>query len=100
MGAMNAFDYSGPSKITQELAFSHRVSKNATKSVEDHRSAGVDLGTIYGISRSGDESVNRFNAVRERENARTKLQVKLQSNDTHGEHRGDKKTQARRAAST
>lgn len=97
---MNAFDYSGPSEISKELANSHRISKAASKSVEDHRSAGVDLGTIYGISRSGDESVNRFNAVREREIAKTKLQVKLQSTDTHGEHRGNKKTQGRRAINT
>lgn len=97
---MNAFDYSGPSKISKELAYSHRISKNASKSVEDARSNGTDPGTIYGISRSGDESVNRFNAVRERESARTKLQVKLQSTDTHGEHRGDKKTQGRTEANT
>jgi hypothetical protein len=98
---MNAFDYSGPSKISKELAYSHRISKNASKSVDEARTIkGTDPGTIYGISRSGDESVNRFNAVRARESARTKLQVKLQSNDTHGEHRGDKETQARRAANT
>lgn len=98
---MNAFDYSGPSKITQELAYSHRISKNASKSVDEARTIkGTDPGTIYGISRAGDESVNRFNAVREREIARTKLQVKLQSTDTHGEHRGNKKAQGQSAANT
>jgi hypothetical protein len=90
---MNAFDYSGSSKITKELAFSHRVSKSATKSVEDHRKAGVDLGTIHGISRSGDESVNRYNAIRAMQLSKSKLQVKLRSNESHGEHCGDKKTQ-------
>ena len=91
---MNAFDYSGPSKITKELAYSHRISKNASKSVDEARTIkGTDPGTIYGISRSGDESVNRFNAVRAMQLSKSKLQVKLQPNDTHGEQRGDKKTQ-------
>jgi hypothetical protein len=90
---MNAFDYSGPSEITKELANSHRISKAASKSVDDARSTGTDPGTIYGISRNGDDSVNRFNAIRARELLKSKLQVKLQSNDTHGEHRGNKKTQ-------
>ena len=91
---MNAFDYSGPSTISKELANSHRVSKAATKSVDDARTIkGTDPGTIYGISRNGDDSVNRFNAIRARELIKSKLPVKLQSNDTHGEHRGNKKTQ-------
>ena len=91
---MNAFDYSVPSKISKELAYSHRISKAASKSVDEARTVkGTDPGTIYGISRTGDESVNRFNAVRARELIKSKLPVKLQSNDTHGEHRGNKKTQ-------
>ena len=91
---MNAFDYSGPSEISKELANSHRISKSASKSVDEARTTkGKDPGTIYGISRNGDESVNRFNAARARELIRSKLSVKLQSNDTHGEHRGNKKTQ-------
>jgi len=93
---MNAFDYSGPSKISKELANSYRMSKNASKSVHDARTIeGKDPGTIYGISHKGDDSVNRFNAARARELIRSKLSVKLQSNDTHGEHRGNKKTQGR-----
>ena len=91
---MSAFDYSGSSKITKQLANSYRISKAASKNVEDARTMGVDPGTIYGISRTGDESVNRFNALRTMQLSKSKLQVKLQSNDTHGEHRGDKETQA------
>ena len=91
---MNAFDYSGPSEISKELANSHRISKAASKSVDEARTTkGTDPGTIYGISRSGDESVNRFNAVRALQLNKTKLQVKLQSTDTHGEDRVNKKTQ-------
>jgi hypothetical protein len=90
---MNAFDYSGSSKITKELALSNRISKAASKCVEDARTAGNDPGTIYGISRNGDESVNRYNAIRAMQLSKSKLQVKLQSNDTHGEYRGNKKTQ-------
>jgi hypothetical protein len=97
---MNAFDYSGSSKITKELAKSHSISKNASKSVNDARTIeGRDPGTIYGISRVGDDSVMRFNALRAMQLSKSKLQVKLQHNKSHGERHGNKKTQSRRANS-
>jgi hypothetical protein len=91
---MNAFDYSGSSKITKQLAKSHSISKNSSKIVNEARTIkGIDPGTIYGISRSGDESVSRFNAIRSMQLSKSKLQVKLQSNELHGEQRGNKETQ-------
>jgi hypothetical protein len=52
---MNAFDYSGPSKIIGKLKESHRNSTAITRSVERKRAGGTDPLKIWGISHKADE---------------------------------------------
>lgn len=92
---MSVFDYTGPSNIARELETRRKVSRRASQSVEEFRNIkGTDLGTIYGLSHKGDESVNRFNALRAMQLSKNKLQVKLSPNESHGDHDGDKEKQA------
>jgi len=89
---MNAFDYKGPSQITKQIMFSHKTSVNSTKSVEKARDNGSDPGTLYGISRKGDESVARYNALRQL--GKRKLEVKIAPNEINGERHGNKEDKA------
>jgi hypothetical protein len=52
---MNAFDYSGPSKIIGKLKDSHRNSTAITRNVERKRAVGIDPLKIWGISHKADE---------------------------------------------
>jgi hypothetical protein len=52
---MNAFDYSGPSKLIDKLKESHRNSTAITRSIEKKRAVGIDPLKIWGISHKADE---------------------------------------------
>jgi hypothetical protein len=51
---MNAFDFSGSSKLIAQLKESQRNSNAITRSIEKKRAVGIDPLKIWGISHKAD----------------------------------------------